>query len=51
MIVLFDWQNEKTPGKVSFQIEVRLFVKEFMALQSVLCYELKVLFFYGSFYM
>jgi len=23
MIVVFDWQNDSTPGKVSFQIEVR----------------------------
>jgi len=27
MIVVFDWQNEKAPGKVSFQIEVRQCVK------------------------
>ena len=25
MIVLFDWQNENTPGKISFKIEVRFY--------------------------
>ena len=35
MIVLFDWQNEKTPGKVTFQIEVRLLVKDSSTLLGI----------------
>ena len=38
-IVLFDWQDEKTPGKVSFQIEVRLFGKDFIAFSDIPCYK------------
>lgn len=37
MIVLFDWQNDGTPGKVSFQIEVSLLAKVFSTLHIVSC--------------
>lgn len=35
MIVVFDWQNDETPGKVSFQIEVSLLAEVFSALHIV----------------
>lgn len=44
MIVLFDWQNDATPGKISFQIEVSLFAKVLDAVHRVSCDETKSVF-------